>query len=412
MATPLAIPSIYGADAVHGHNNVYGATVFPHNIGLGAAHDPRGSSRWARYTADEIAATGVDWGFAPCLCVARDDRWGRTYESFGEVAAQRRRELRWSSRPAGRSLDARTSIMATAKHYIGDGGTAGGVDQGNTQISLEELRQDPPAAFRAAIERGVGSVMVSFSSWNGVKDSGNKYLITDLLKGELHFPGFVVSDWNAIEQIDGQPGFTPAEVTASVNAGIDMFMVPYDSQKFIDTLRAEVQNGHVPMARINDANRRILTVKFKLGLFEHPYADRGLRQDFGSAQHRALARRRCRVAGGAEERPRRAAAGQEEQQDLRRRQERRRHRQPGGRLDVVVAGPERRRHPRHHDPRRHLGRTRVTAPRSPMTARATASTPATRSRSRWSVKPRTPKATATGRTASGSTPRTSRRSRS
>ncbi|TDP97521.1 glycoside hydrolase family 3 protein [Labedaea rhizosphaerae] len=292
MATPLAIPSIYGADAVHGHNNVYGATVFPHNIGLGAAHDPRGVELMGRYTAEEIAATGVDWDFAPCLCVARDDRWGRTYESFGESPADAVANSSEITGLQGKRLgQGRASILATAKHYIADGGTAGGDDQGDAQISLQELRKIHLPGYRAAIQRGVGSVMVSFSSWNGVKDSANHYLITDLLKGELHFQGFVISDWNAIEQIDGQPGFTPAEVSTSVNAGIDMFMEPYDSQKFIDTLRGEVQNGHVSMARIDDANRRILTVKFKMGLFEHPYADRGLLKDFGSAQHRALARK-------------------------------------------------------------------------------------------------------------------------
>ncbi|MFI5590722.1 glycoside hydrolase family 3 protein [Amycolatopsis sp. NPDC051758] len=293
-STGLGIPIVYGADTVHGHNNVYGATVFPHNIGLGAANDPRLVEKIGAVTASEAAATGVKWGFAPCLCVARDDRWGRTYESFGEVPRNAVANSVVIEGMQGRSLDDRTSIMATAKHYIGDGGTTGGVDQGNTQISLDELRRVHLPPFRAAVDEGVGSVMISFNSWNGVKDHGNKFLITDLLKGELHFSGYVISDWDGINQIDGQPGFTAAEVSQAVNAGIDMVMVPYDYQQFITTLRAEVQNGHVPMSRINDANRRILTKKFQLGLFEHPYTDRSLQRDFGSAAHRAVARQAVR----------------------------------------------------------------------------------------------------------------------
>ncbi|MEU4251867.1 glycoside hydrolase family 3 N-terminal domain-containing protein [Amycolatopsis sp. NPDC026612] len=292
--TGLGIPIIYGADTVHGHNNVYGATVFPHNIGLGAANDPGLVEKIGAITADESAATGVKWGFAPCLCVARDDRWGRTYESFGEIPRNAVENSVVIEGLQGRSLDAPTSIMATAKHFIGDGGTTGGDDQGNTQISLDELRRIHLPPFRAAVDHGVGSVMISFNSWNGVKDHGNKFLITDLLKGELHFSGYVISDWNGIDQIDGQEGFTAAEVKQAVNAGIDMIMVPYDYQKFIATLKAEVLNGDVPMSRIDDANRRILTKKFELGLFEHPYTDRSLQQDFGSAAHHAVARQAVR----------------------------------------------------------------------------------------------------------------------
>jgi beta-glucosidase len=293
-STGLGIPIIYGADAVHGHNNVYGATVFPHNIGLGAANDPRLVEKIGAVTAEETAATGVKWAFAPCLCVARDDRWGRTYESYGEIPRNAVENSVIVQGLQGRELDDKTSVLATAKHFIGDGGTTGGVDQGDTQISLEELRRIHLPPFRAAVDRGVGSVMISFNSWNGVKDHGNKFLITDLLKGELHFSGYVISDWNGIDQIDGQPGFTAAEVAQAANAGLDMFMVPNDYLKFIDTLRAEVLNGHVPMSRIDDANRRILTKKFQLGLFEHPYTDRSLQKDFGSAAHRAVARQAVR----------------------------------------------------------------------------------------------------------------------
>ncbi|QKV76281.1 glycoside hydrolase family 3 protein [Amycolatopsis sp. Hca4] len=293
-STGLGIPIVYGSDTVHGHNNAAGATIFPHNIGLGAANDPQLVEQIGAITARESAATGVKWGFAPCLCVARDDRWGRTYESYGEVPANAVANSVIIEGLQGSSLADTTSIMATAKHFIGDGGTTGGVDQGNTQIGIDELRKIHLPPFQAAIAHGAGSVMISYNSWNGVKDHGNKFLITDLLKTELGFSGYVVSDWNGIDQIDGRSGFTAAEVSQAVNAGIDMVMVPNDYLKFVSTLKAEVLNGHVPMSRIDDANRRILTKKFELGLFEHPYTDRSLQNDFGSAAHHAVARQAVR----------------------------------------------------------------------------------------------------------------------
>src|SRR2546430_2428216 len=290
LATPLGIPLIYGVDAVHGHNNVSGATIYPHNIGLGATRDPALAQRIGRATAEEVAGTGPNWDFAPCLCVARNDRWGRTYESFGEVP-----DIATSMTTIVTGLqDGSPKILATAKHYVGDGGTTGGVDQGNTQLSEADLRAIHLPPFRAAVQRGVGSVMISYSSWNGLKMHANQYLITNVLKGELGFTGFVVSDWNAIDQIDGQPGFTAAEVRTAINAGLDMIMVPNDWRRFIDLLRGEVQAGRVPMARIDDANRRILTKKFELGLFEHPYTDRAWTSSVGSAAHRDLAREAVR----------------------------------------------------------------------------------------------------------------------
>jgi beta-glucosidase len=290
LATPLKIPLIYGVDAVHGHNNVFGATIYPHNIGLGATRDPALVQRIGRATAEEVAGTGPQWSFAPCLCVARNDRWGRTYESYGEDPA------------IGSALTTLVtglqtgspSILATAKHYLGDGGTTGGVDQGNTQLSEADLRAIHLPPFRAAVQRGVGSVMISYSSWNGLKMHANQYLITTVLKGELGFSGFVVSDWNAIDQIDGQPGFTGAEVRTAINAGLDMIMVPNDWRQLISLLRTEVQAGRVPMSRIDDANRRILTKKFELGLFEHPFTDRSWTSSVGSAAHRDLAREAVR----------------------------------------------------------------------------------------------------------------------
>ena len=290
LATPLQIPMIYGIDAVHGNNNVYGATIFPHNIGLGATRNADLVRRIGEATAEEVTGAGLDWTFAPCVCVARNDRWGRTYESYGEKP-----DLPSAMTTLITGLqDGPARVLATAKHYVGDGGTTGGVDQGNTQVSEAELRAVHLPPFRAAVERGVGSVMISFSSWNGSKLHGHRYLITDVLKGELGFTGFTVSDWNGIDQIDGQPGFTQAEVATAVNAGLDMIMVPTGWRTFLSQLRAAVQAGQIPISRIDDANRRILTKKVEYGLFEHPYADRSYAGTVGSAAHRALARQAVR----------------------------------------------------------------------------------------------------------------------
>jgi beta-glucosidase len=294
LATPLGIPLIYGVDAVHGHNNVVGATIFPHNIGLGATRDPALVQNIGRAVAEEVSGTGIDWDFAPCLCVARNDRWGRTYESFGERPDLVSSMTTIVTGLQGSSLSAPGSVLATAKHYVGDGGTTGGVDQGNTQLSEADLRAIHLPPFQAAVQRGVGAVMISFSSWNGVKMHGNAFLITNVLKGELGFSGFVISDWNGIDQIDGQPGFTAAEVRTAINAGIDMVMVPDAWQNFISVLRSEVQAGRIAMSRIDDANRRILTKKFELGLFERPLTDRSFTSTVGNAAHRTLARQAVR----------------------------------------------------------------------------------------------------------------------
>ncbi|RKN44072.1 glycoside hydrolase family 3 protein [Streptomyces hoynatensis] len=295
LSTPLGIPLLYGVDAVHGHNNVRGATIFPHNIGLGATGDPELVERIGAATAEEVAGTGVDWDFAPCLCVARNDRWGRTYESFGEVPELPTAMTTLITGLQGETLGSGpASVLATAKHYLGDGGTEGGVDQGDTRLSEAELRAVHLPPFREAVARGVGSVMVSYSSWNGEKVHGSAYLINGLLKEELGFDGFVVSDWGAIDQLDGSPGFTGAEIAQGINAGLDMIMVPYEYREFLSLLRQEVQAGRIPMERIDDANRRILTKKFELGLFEHPYTDRSLTGTVGSAAHRELARQAVR----------------------------------------------------------------------------------------------------------------------
>ncbi len=282
-ATPLGIPIIYGVDAVHGHNNVLGATIFPHNIGLGATRDPALAVRIGMATAEEMRETGVHWTFAPCLCVARDDRWGRTYESFSEspdvVASM-------SSVITGLQLQ---KVMATAKHYGGDGGTTGGKDQGDTELSLEQLRAIHLLPYTYAVAHNVASVMVSFSSWNGAKVHGSEQLITKLLKEELRFGGFVVSDWNGMDQIDGARGLSAVDVRTAINAGLDMAMVPTQWREFIRLLTEEVKAGRVPMSRIDDATRRILAKKLEYLSFEgevpRPESD-----TFGGAAHRALAR--------------------------------------------------------------------------------------------------------------------------
>ncbi|MFI0484743.1 glycoside hydrolase family 3 protein [Actinomadura sp. 9N215] len=291
LAGRLRVPIMYGVDAVHGHNTVVGATVFPHNIGLGASRDPALVREIGAATAEEMAGTGVDWNFAPCLCVARDDRWGRTYESFGEVPELPAMMTTAVQGLQGDELGGPASVLATAKHFVGDGGTEGGDDRGDTRIPEEQLRAVHLPPFRAAVKRGVGSVMISYSSWNGLKMHQNRYLINDVLKRELGFTGFVVSDYNGIDEIDGASGFTRHEVTAAINAGIDMVMVPTEWRRFIEYLRDAVRDGDVPMSRIDDANRRILTKKVELGLFESPMADRSYLRTVGGAAHRGLARR-------------------------------------------------------------------------------------------------------------------------
>lgn len=295
LTNRLGIPIIYGVDAVHGHNNVRGATIFPHNIGLGATRNPALVQQIGQATAEEVAGTGIDWTFAPCLCVARNERWGRTYESFGEDPAIAQSMTTIVTGFQGTTLGGTpSSIMSTAKHYVGDGGTTGGVDQGNTQLSEAELRRIHLPPFIDAIQKNVGSVMISYSSWNGVKMHGNAYLINTVLKGELGFTGFVVSDWAGIDQIDGVSGFSASDVRNAINAGIDMVMVPSDYRNFQSLLRTEVTAGRVTTARIDDAVRRILTKKFQLGLFERPLTDRTFTATVGSAAHRAIARQAVR----------------------------------------------------------------------------------------------------------------------
>jgi beta-glucosidase len=292
LETRLKIPIIYGIDAVHGHNNVKGAVIFPHNIGLGCTWNPELVKEAARITAIEVAGTGIDWTFAPCIAVPRDERWGRTYEGFGETP-----EITILMSEAsvigfqGDSLAEPGSIAACAKHFIGDGGTTGGDDQGNTEVDEATLRAIHLPGYQAALDADVKTIMASYSSWNGVKVHGSKYLLTDLLKTELGFKGFIVSDWNAINQLEGD---YRSDVKQSISAGIDMAMAPDTYASFFSTLKQLVNDGEIPMARIDDAVSRILRVKFELGLFEKPFTQRSLTDSIGSYIHRTVARKAVR----------------------------------------------------------------------------------------------------------------------
>jgi beta-glucosidase len=292
LSTRLGIPILYGIDAVHGHNLVHGAVIFPHNIGLGATRDAALVERVGRATAEEVAATGIDWTFAPCVATPRDERWGRTYEGFGE-SADLSSELGAAAVRGLQTADLgqQSAVLACAKHFIGDGATLGGKDQGDAQISEQTLRALHLPAYREAVRAGVGSVMVSYSSWNGRKMHGQVRLIQQVLKGELGFQGFVVTDWEGIDKV---PGDYADNVVQAINAGIDMVMVPNQYKRFIAIMQAAVKDGRIPMARIDDALRRILRKKVELKLWERPLTERALAGTFGSAEHRQIARQAVR----------------------------------------------------------------------------------------------------------------------
>jgi beta-glucosidase len=295
-----AIPVIWGTDAVHGHNNVFGATLFPHNIALGATHDPDLIERIGAATATEIAATGIDWTFAPTVAVVRDSRWGRAYEGYSQrpelVRAYAGRMVQGLQGTPGTPAFLDTShVVATAKHFIGDGGTYQGIDRGDNRASEEELLTTHGQGYLAAIQAGVQTVMVSYNSWQGIKMHGHHHLITDVLKGSLGFDGLVVSDWDGIDEVQS---CSKDKCAQAINAGIDLFMVPEQWRNFIRNTVVQVRNGDIPEARIDDAVTRILRVKLRAGLFEkgrpssRPLANKSAL--IGAPEHRAIAREAVR----------------------------------------------------------------------------------------------------------------------
>ncbi|KAK9042312.1 hypothetical protein V6N11_017389 [Hibiscus sabdariffa] len=336
LSTRLGIPMIYGIDSVHGNSNVYKATIFPHNIGLGATRDPELVKKIGAATALETRATGIPYAFAPCIAVAfifhflvlfiltyrrefltsdsvttffekvcRDPRWGRCYESYSEdpqivqdmteIIPGLQGDIPTNSPKGVPFVAGKKNVVACAKHYVGDGGTTKGINENNTVIDWQGLLNIHMPAYYTSIMKGVSTVMVSYSSWNGIKMHSNHELITGFLKNTLGFKGFVITDWEGIDRIT-----TPAHanysysIQAGIHAGIDMVMVPYYYKEFIDGLTFHVKNNIIPMSRIDDAVTRILRVKFVMGLFENPLADYSLVDELGSQEHRELAREAVR----------------------------------------------------------------------------------------------------------------------
>jgi beta-glucosidase len=293
------IPIIWGTDAVHGHNNVIGATLFPHNIGLGAANDPELMREIGRITAREVTATGMEWAFAPTLAVVKDNRWGRSYEGYssdsGIVQSYAGEMVLGLQGPLDKLPTDSARVIATAKHFIGDGGTFRGIDQGDTVMPLQRLLDEHGQGYYQSIDAGVQTVMASFNSWNGEKIHGHKFLLTDVLKEQMGFDGFVVSDWNGVGQVEG---CTNEACPQAINAGIDMVMVPDVWREFLLNTIASVKAGEIPMSRIDDAVTRILRVKMRAGLFEKgaPSAREGAGNEslVGSAEHRSVAREAVR----------------------------------------------------------------------------------------------------------------------
>jgi beta-glucosidase len=312
LETRLGIPLLYGVDAVHGHSNMRGATIFPHNVGLGATGDADLVERIGRVTARELLACNVHWTFAPAVSVPQDIRWGRTFEGFSEdpalVSSLGAALIRGLNGGAALMDGNQRPVLASPKHFVGDGGTSWGstrrydwihgmwrsdvpdrwqLDQGDLRSDEAQLRAVHLPPYEAAITAGALSIMISYSSWNGRKLHGHRHLLTDLLKGELAFQGFLVSDWLGVSQLD--PDFEKA-VGLAITAGLDMVMVPFEYERFIRGVRSGVETGAIPVSRIDDACRRILRVKAALGLFDDPFGDRNLLSSVGSEPHRALAR--------------------------------------------------------------------------------------------------------------------------
>ncbi|KAJ8749942.1 hypothetical protein K2173_013857 [Erythroxylum novogranatense] len=305
LSSRLGIPIIYGIDAVHGNNNAYKATIFPHNVGLGATRDPDLVKRIGAATAREVRATGLNYAFAPCIAVCRDPRWGRCYESYSEdhniveqmtdIIVGLQGEIPPNGRKGAPYVGGKDKVAACAKHYVGDGGTTRGINENNTVIDFHGLLSIHMPAYNQAIIKGVSTIMASFSSWNGKKMHANRFLLTDFLKGTLDFRGFVISDWQGIDKLTSPQDANYTEsVLEGISAGIDMVMVPYDYARFVNTLIDLVNKNFIPMSRIDDAVRRILRVKFAMNLFENPLSDETFVTELGSQVNRDLAREAVR----------------------------------------------------------------------------------------------------------------------
>ncbi|XVF05374.1 hypothetical protein REPUB_Repub05bG0166500 [Reevesia pubescens] len=305
LESRLGIPLIYGIDAVHGNNTVYGATIFPHNVGLGATRDADLAQRIGAATALEVRASGIHYTFAPCVTVCRDPRWGRCFESYSEDTDIVRKMTSiitglQGKPPVGHPkgypfVAGRNNVIACAKHFVGDGGTEKGINEGNTILSYDDLERIHMAPYLDCISRGVSTVMASYSSWNGRKLHADHFLLTEILKDKLGFKGFVISDWEALDRLCEPRGSNYRYcISTSVNAGIDMVMVPFRYKQFMEDLTSLVESGEVHMSRIDDAVERILRVKFVFGLFEYPFSDRSLLDIVGCKLHRELAREAVR----------------------------------------------------------------------------------------------------------------------
>jgi beta-glucosidase len=287
---------IWGIDAMHGHSNIVGAVLFPHNVGLGATRNPKLLAEIARVTAEQVRTTGIEWTFAPTVTVPQDDRWGRAYEGYSEdpgvVASFAGVFVKGlQGDPSSPDFLRGNYVLSSTKHFLADGGTENGSDQGDAKISETALRDIHNAGYVPSIEAGVQTVMISFSSWNGVKHTGNKDLITEVLKKRMNFDGFTVGDWNAHGQV---PGCTNDNCPQALNAGLDMYMAPDSWRGLYDNTLKQVKDGTIPMERLDDAVTRILRVKFRAGTFDAgPPSKRALAGNFkmlASPEQRAIAR--------------------------------------------------------------------------------------------------------------------------
>uniref|UniRef100_A0A1D1Z1Y3 Lysosomal beta glucosidase n=2 Tax=Anthurium amnicola TaxID=1678845 RepID=A0A1D1Z1Y3_9ARAE len=305
LSTRLGIPMIYGIDAVHGHNNVYKATIFPHNVGLGATRDPELAKRIGAATALEVRATGIPYVFAPCVAVCRDPRWGRCFESYSEnpkvvqmmteVISGLQGEIPANSLKGVPYVAGKNHVAACAKHFVGDGGTKEGINENNTIINRHGLLSTHMPPYYSAVIKGVSTVMVSYSSWNGIKMHSNHDLITNFLKNTLRFRGFVITDWQGLDRITSPPrkNYT-FSLQTGILAGVDMVMLPFNLTEYLKDVTYLIKSNVIPMSRIDDAVRRILRVKFTMGLFENPFPDPSLADQLGKQEHRELAREAVR----------------------------------------------------------------------------------------------------------------------